>query len=104
MGGNGVMERRSRGVMRESASESVYGWVSETVNGGGGVAAQRIGFHHPVASTLQCSIAPPTPFLLEQVPRFLEKGLAQGAFLAVTQFGEFLELGFLRGGKMRGHF
>src|SRR5437667_6999191 len=42
--------------------------------------------------------------LLKEVFGFFEKALAEGAFLAAAELGEFLELGFLRGRQMRRNF
>src|SRR5437773_2475254 len=41
--------------------------------------------------------------LVEEVLRLFEKALAQGAFLAAAEFGEFLEFGFLGGIEMGWH-
>ena len=46
-----------------------------------------------------------TPFpLLKKAFGFFEEGLAEGAFFAVAEFGEFLELGFLGRREMGGDF
>src|SRR5216117_2114870 len=42
--------------------------------------------------------------LLKEVFGFFEKALADGAFLAAAELGEFLELGFLLGGQIRRNF
>src|SRR6266404_3890185 len=41
---------------------------------------------------------------LKEVFGFFEEALADGAFLAAAELGEFLELGFLRGRQMRRNF
>jgi len=45
-----------------------------------------------------------TPGSLKEVFGLFEKALADGAFLAAAELGEFLELAFLRGGQMRRNF
>src|SRR6516162_4763723 len=42
--------------------------------------------------------------LLKKILRFVEEALAKRAFLSVAKVGEFLKLGFLRGGQVRRHF
>ncbi len=68
------------------------------IDGGAGAEWRSVGVVRSDPS------ADPVSGSLKEVFGFFEEALADGAFLAAAELGEFLELGFLRGRQMRRDF
>ena len=68
------------------------------IDGGAGAEWRSVGVVRSDPS------ADPVSGSLKEVFGFFEEALADGAFLAAAELGEFFELGFLRGGQMRRNF